>query len=80
LKDMDLRDGLYKINIPVLIVHGKKDRICPVEAGRFLKDNIKNAFMHEIDEAGHAPFFTMPERFNSILEGFLSAAYSKKKS
>ncbi|MCX5716514.1 MAG: alpha/beta hydrolase [Candidatus Omnitrophica bacterium] len=74
LAALDLKDTLQKINIPTLIVHGEKDDVCPLGAGRFLHDNIKGSRLSVIEGAGHMPFYTRPEEFNRILEGFLSDA------
>lgn len=74
LHRLDLRPFLPHIETPILIVHGTADKVCPIEAGRYLKRHIKGARIHEMKEVGHMPFFTHPERFNNILEGFLNNA------
>lgn len=41
LANLDLKDILKDITIPTLIIHGDKDGVCPVEAGKFLHEHIK---------------------------------------
>ncbi len=66
----DLRDTLGKISVPVLVVHGSLDAVCPVGAAKFLAENIENARLEEFEDAGHAPFITAPERFDAAVRGF----------
>lgn len=71
LLTMDLEESLKKIKIPTLIIHGDKDKVCPIAGGKFLNDNIAGSRIAVIKDAGHMPFYTRPEGFNKILEGFL---------
>lgn len=71
LMETDLRHTLKDIDMPVLVIHGDQDRVCPPEAGRFLTRNIKNARMHLIENTGHAPFLTQPEKVNRLIEEFI---------
>lgn len=71
LYSMDLRDGLGRLDIPALIIHGALDTICPPDAGRFLASNIKGAELVIFENAGHAPFLTEAARFNRVASDFL---------
>lgn len=68
----DLRNRLHALNIPTLIVHGEMDNVCPVGAARYLANEIKGADLVIFKKAGHAPFFTENERFNKLLQHFIS--------
>ncbi|MBI5970896.1 MAG: alpha/beta fold hydrolase [Deltaproteobacteria bacterium] len=68
----DLRSGLSKLDLPCLIMHGTFDNVCPIEAGRHIAAHIKGARIVEFADAGHAPFITQPEKFNSALKTFLT--------
>ncbi len=70
LYNTDLRDGLNKIAVPTLIVHGGLDNVCPVGAGRYLAARIKGARLVIFEDAGHAPFITEPERFDDTIREF----------
>lgn len=73
LYNADLREDIKRIKIPTLIIHGTKDGICPVEAGRYLSSSIKSSQLIEFEGAGHAPFLT-DERFNKILKEYIDEA------
>ncbi|OGP15630.1 MAG: hypothetical protein A2052_07125 [Deltaproteobacteria bacterium GWA2_54_12] len=68
----DLRENLKSIDIPVLLVHGEEDSICPVGAAEYMGHRIRNAKLEVVDGAGHAPHITEPELFNKILHEFLA--------
>ncbi|MBI5887821.1 MAG: alpha/beta fold hydrolase [Deltaproteobacteria bacterium] len=66
----DLRDALGAVKCPCLVVHGDKDAVCPVEAGRFLAENIKGARLEVFTDCGHAPFLTHGELFTRLVKEF----------
>src|SRR4030067_786861 len=68
---IDLRDIISDIKIPVLIIHGEKDKVCPVDTGKYLAHNLPDARLEIFKDAGHAPFLTRHKEFNSIVKGFL---------
>src|SRR3990167_11480475 len=68
---IDLRDIIPDIKIPVLIIHGEKDNVCPLNAAKYLAENLPHARLEIFKDAGHAPFLTRHKEFNSIVKGFL---------
>ncbi len=68
---LDQRHILKDIKTPTLIINGDKDAVCPLEAAMFLHKGIKDSRLSVIKDAGHTPFYTRPDEFNKILEGFL---------
>jgi Predicted hydrolases or acyltransferases (alpha/beta hydrolase superfamily) len=73
LADSDLRSILPNISVPVLLVHGTDDRICPPGASEYMSSIIPEARLELIANRGHAPFLSSPERFNSLLTGFVES-------
>ncbi|MBI3755728.1 MAG: alpha/beta fold hydrolase [Deltaproteobacteria bacterium] len=71
LLSVDLREAISDINIPVLLIQGEKDNVCPVKAGQCLSENLPNAKLKVFKETGHAPFLTRAKAFNAIVQGFL---------
>lgn len=61
LQNVDLREGMSKLSIPVSLVHGTGDKLAPVSAARWLADAVPHASLHEIAGAGHAPFLSHPQ-------------------
>lgn len=71
LLNMDLRNNIKNINIPTLVIHGDKDMVCPVGAGKYLAENIKGASLKIFKNTGHAPFLTRADKFNKEVKRFL---------
>lgn len=70
LMEEDVLEILQKIDSDVLIVHGSSDIICLSSASEFLQMNISGSRRFCYEGAGHAPFLTMPQRFNSDIISF----------
>ncbi|WP_028978252.1 alpha/beta fold hydrolase [Sporocytophaga myxococcoides] len=63
---------LDKINVPVLLIWGKQDKVTPIHiAHRFQKLIPGDVTLHVIDQCGHVPMMEHPEEFNGVLETFL---------
>lgn len=73
LATLELERVLKDISMPVLVIHGDKDEICPIEAGIYLNKNIKGSKLEIMKGAGHMPFYTRPHMFNRILEDFIES-------
>ena len=74
LLNVDLRSQLPALNIdiPVVLVHGIHDEICPVFGCEFLEKNLNAMSISTAKiNAGHIPFFTKSNEFNDILHEFL---------
>ena len=70
LRESDLRSeasGLPR----TLVIHGARDVLAPIEAGRWLGARIPGAETLEIADAAHIPFFTHREPFLRALEPFV---------
>lgn len=66
----DLRTKLPHITIPILIIQGEDDNICPLEGAVYIKTMSKNSNIEIIKEAGHIPFFTNPNACYNIISKF----------
>jgi pimeloyl-ACP methyl ester carboxylesterase len=70
LRDTDLREDLKKINIPTVIMHGKKDKICSFDLAEQLKAGISNAHIIAFENSGHSLFLEETKKFNAELIKF----------
>jgi len=70
LRDTDLRRDLVKIEIPTLIMHGKKDKICSFDLAEQTKKLIQNAQLVVFEKSGHSLFLEETKKFNSELIKF----------
>lgn len=69
--------NLYRINIPVLIMVGKEDKITPPEAARQMQKNIKRSMLNIIEHAGHLSNIENSYDFNGQLLKFVSSVKLK---
>jgi pimeloyl-[acyl-carrier protein] methyl ester esterase len=69
----DLRDEVSTITLPTLLMHGEQDKICPAGASQYMKEHLGSAEIALFPEAGHAPFLTRAEDFNTLLNTFLQS-------
>ncbi|MEO8666016.1 MAG: alpha/beta hydrolase [Ignavibacteria bacterium] len=63
---------LKDLNIPALVIAGRKDAVLKVTDSFFIKENIKNSVFKVIHDAGHLSNIEKPEEFNISMEDFLS--------
>jgi pimeloyl-ACP methyl ester carboxylesterase len=68
----DVRDRLYEIPVPALVVHGTDDRVVPVDAGRRLAEGLPRGGFETVEGAGHLAFVERSRPVNDLLVGFLS--------
>lgn len=71
LRDMDLRADAPRIAQRAVVIHGARDALAPIAAGRWLAANLPHARAVELEDAAHLPFFTHPEPFVSSLESLV---------
>jgi pimeloyl-[acyl-carrier protein] methyl ester esterase len=67
LRDTDLRACAAAIAAPTLVLHGTRDRLVPVGAGRWLAAQLPAAKLVEFADAAHLPFFTHADAFADAL-------------
>jgi pimeloyl-[acyl-carrier protein] methyl ester esterase len=68
----DLRAAVAALaGLPVLVVHGDRDAVCPPGAGRWLAAAIPGARLELLGGAGHAPHLTRAAEVNALLRAFL---------
>lgn len=72
LRDIDLRAGTPSLAMPALVIHGARDALAPIEAGRWLAASLPRARAVELPDAAHLPFFTHREKFAAALESFVA--------
>ncbi|MGH8635179.1 MAG: pimeloyl-ACP methyl ester esterase BioH [Burkholderiales bacterium] len=70
LLESDLRDALGSIRQPVLVMHGDRDSLVPLEAGDYLSRRLFNARLLVLRGAAHAPFLSKPEETSAALRRF----------
>jgi pimeloyl-[acyl-carrier protein] methyl ester esterase len=77
LSSADLRAVLPRIDLPVQLIHGSHDSICPLAGASFMAEQLPNARLTILEGLGHAPFLSHPAKFNAILRDFLQDVYDR---
>lgn len=68
---LDLREGLEKVEAPVLVIHGKDD---PLPSGEEVHATFPSSKFVLLENAGHFPWLEQPDAFYAALGEFLAAA------
>jgi pimeloyl-[acyl-carrier protein] methyl ester esterase len=63
LREIDLREQTARLRLPTIVMHGARDMVAPVAAGRWLAEHLEGARLTELAEAAHMPFFSHREAF-----------------
>lgn len=64
---------LSDINVPVLIMVGKEDKITPPAAAQLMHEKIKDSLLSIIEHAGHLSNMENPVEFNEQLKKFVAS-------
>jgi pimeloyl-[acyl-carrier protein] methyl ester esterase len=67
LQEVDLRDRLDSLSMPVQLIHGAQDRIVPPEASFYLQQHLPGSHLNVLEKAGHAPFLSQPQACRDAL-------------
>lgn len=71
---IDIRDALPAIRVPTLVIHANRDKVAPIEAGRYFAEHIAGARMLELDSIDHWVYFGDAEVVLGEIEEFLTGA------
>ncbi len=69
--NFDVINKLKIIEAAVLVLTASDDKLTPVKYGNFLGENIKNAHVANIEEAGHLSPMEKPDEVNKFISEFL---------
>ena len=64
-------EQLAAITHEALVIHGREDRMLPLQAGYYLAENLPNAQLHVLPHAGHWIQIEQAERFFAVTHCFL---------
>ncbi len=74
LEASDLRAELPTLQLPTLVIHGDRDALTPVTAGRWMAENLQGSRYLELSGAAHAPFISHAAEVRQALSEFLAPA------
>jgi len=62
---------LKRLNTKVLIIWGKNDQVIDLKYAHSLNEFIKNSDLRILEEAGHSPHISMPEKVAELINNFI---------
>ena len=65
-----LRERLYRITVPTLIIWGESDRLVPPAHGKAYQEGIAGSKLVILEKCGHAPPFEKPQETAKLLAEF----------
>jgi proline iminopeptidase len=68
---IEVEDRLGEIASPVLVIGGRHDRTCTVEASEAIAKGVPNAELRIFEQSGHMTFVEEPEAYVEAVTGFL---------
>lgn len=71
----ELLHALEKSTIPALIIHGRDDRVVPVEHSLRTAALMPNATLMVFNQCGHWAQLEHAKKFNGLVDGFLGATF-----
>ena len=70
LAEADLRDILARMTVPVQLIRGAEDYICPKPLVEAVKDICPSVQIDVMAGCGHLPFLSRPDEFNALVAEF----------
>jgi pimeloyl-ACP methyl ester carboxylesterase len=70
-KRADQLNTIQSINIPVLILCGSEDKLCPVERHEMMHNMITDSDLKIINNAGHMPTLEQPRETTEVIKEWL---------
>jgi len=74
LAQSDLREGMPSIAQRSLVIHGDRDALTPIGAGRWLAQTLPEGRLLEMQRCAHVPFLSHPAAFTESVVDFLEHA------
>ena len=73
---IDIGGILPSIRVPTLVIHSTRDKVAPIEAGRYFADHIPGARLLELDSPDHWVYFLDADTVIGEIQEFLTGVRS----
>jgi proline-specific peptidase len=77
LSRFDLEEALVRIAQPVLVLSGRFERTCPLEAAEFMADRIPNADLYVFENSAHVSYVEERATYLAVVRAFLRRHLSR---
>lgn len=64
--------ALRRIKNPVLLVHGRDDKVCSIESSYYLLEHLNDAQLHVFSKCGHWTQIEKKDQFNHLIQEFFT--------
>lgn len=64
--------ALNRIEQPILLIHGRDDRVCSVESSYYLLSHLPNSQLHVFSKCGHWTQIEFKDQFNNLIQEFFT--------
>lgn len=78
-RDVTSADVLAAVDVPALVLHGRRDAVVDPSAGEYAAATIPGAALRWFDDVGHLPFLERPAEFTAELAGFLERCQAARR-
>ncbi|SFJ26417.1 alpha/beta fold hydrolase [Thermoflavimicrobium dichotomicum] len=79
LKQFQMDHLFHDIDVPVFLLTGAEDDICPLKGAQVLAEKLPRAELTVWEQVGHVPFWTRPSAFTDWIKGRLDVVTIKEK-
>lgn len=69
---MDYRPYLGQVSIPTVVLQCSEDSFVPLEAAKYMANEIKDSTLHVLNAKGHYPHVSHPDETVKAIQSFLS--------
>lgn len=73
---IDVEDNLSSVTQPTLVLTGRHDRVCSVDAAKAIHNGIRSSTLYIFDESAHMSFVEETETYLNQIRSFLSKSTS----
>ncbi len=80
LMDEDLRDRLPKVDLPVLICHGRHDQVCNPGWSEYMLPRLRDARLVWFENSGHTLMVEEPDKLSNELAAFVGGASAESSA
>ncbi len=80
VRDVDVRPLLPRVSVPTLVLHRRYDRAVPIDAGRYIADQIPGSRFVELDGGDHWFFAPPHEPVLDAMRAFIATLSRKRGS
>lgn len=64
--------ALRRVKNPILLIHGRDDKVCSIESSYYLLEHFDNAQLHVFSQCGHWTQIEKKDQFNHLIQEFFN--------